>query len=75
MIGREVRLGCCLSRIAFGLYIEEILGIFGDIRMEGRVICTVKYVVGLVLPAVEEILLSGMTFRLFFKMGDATEFK
>jgi len=43
--GREIRLGCRLSPIEFGLFTryltEEVLGVFGDFRIGGKLICTV----------------------------------
>ena len=50
--------GCCLSLILFKSYSEyltkEALEGFGDLKIGGKVICTVKYAYGLVLLAKEK---------------------
>ena len=57
-IGREVREGCCLSPILFNLYSEcltkKALEGFGDFKIGGQIIHTVKYADDLVLLAKEE---------------------
>jgi hypothetical protein len=76
-IGRGVRQGYCLSPILFNLYSEyvtkEDLEGFGDFKIGGQVIRTVKYADYLVLLAREETVLQGMIDRL--KLKDAVEWK
>jgi hypothetical protein len=59
--GRGVRQGCCLLLIPFNLYsdylIKEALEGFGDFKITGQVICTVKYADDFVLLAKEEAVL------------------
>jgi hypothetical protein len=56
-IGRRVRQRCCLSPILFNLYSEcltnEVLEGFGDFKIGGKIIHTVKYADDLVLLAKE----------------------
>jgi len=60
-IGRRVKQECCLSPILFNLYNEyltkEAVKGFGDFKIGGQIIHTVKYADDLVLLAKEEMLL------------------
>ena len=66
--GRGVRRGCCLSPILFNLYSEcltkEALKWFGDLKIGGQIIHTVKYADDLVLLAKEEKALQEMIDKL-----------
>jgi hypothetical protein len=67
-IGREVRQGCFLSPILFNLYSEclnkEALEGFGDFKIGGQIIHTVKYADDLVLLAKEEKVLQDIIDKL-----------
>jgi hypothetical protein len=67
-IGREGRQGSCSSPILLNLYSEclakEGLEGFGDFKIRGQIIKTVKYVDELVLLAKEEMVLQDMIDKL-----------
>jgi hypothetical protein len=67
-IGRGVRQGYCLSLILFKLYSEcltkEALEEYGDYKIGGQIIHTVKYADDLVLLAKEEKVLQDMIDKL-----------
>jgi hypothetical protein len=67
-IGRGVGGGFCLSPILFNLYSEcltkEALEGFGDFKIGGQIIHTVKHAVDLVLLAKEEKVLQDMIDKL-----------
>jgi hypothetical protein len=67
-LGRGVRQGCYLSSILFNLYSEcltkEALEGFGDFKIGGQIIHTVKYADDLVLLAKEENVLQDVTDKL-----------
>jgi len=67
-IGRGVRQRCCLSLILFNFYSEclpeEALEGFGDFKIRGQIIHTVKYEDGLVLLTKEGKVLQDMIYNL-----------
>jgi hypothetical protein len=67
-IGRGVRQSCYLSPILFNLcskYLtKEVLEVFGNFKIGGKVTGTVKYADDLVLLAKEQSVLYGMIDRL-----------
>jgi hypothetical protein len=67
-IGRRVRKGCSLSPILFNLYskclTKEALEAFGDFKIGGQIIHSVKYADDLVLLTEEEKVLQDMIDKL-----------
>ena len=67
-VGRGVRQGCCLSTVLFNLYSQcltkEALEGFGDFKIGGQIIHTLKYADDLVLLAKEEKVLQDMIDKL-----------
>jgi len=77
-IGRGVRQGYCLSPILFNLHSEcitkEAVEGFGDFKIRGHIIHTVKYADDLVLLAKEETVLQNVIDKLI-EMENAMEWK
>jgi len=67
-IVRGVRKGCCLSPILFNLYSEwftnEALEGFRDLKIDSKIIHTVKYADNIVLLAKEEKVIQDMIDKL-----------
>ena len=65
-IARGVRKGCCLSPILFNseYLTKEALEEFGDFKIRGQIIHTVKYADDLVLLAMEEKVLQDVIDKL-----------